>query len=260
MKEVQAPKSLVLTTDWHAIQYTHLHQYHANISQEYNKELKALGRGSHFVVSGFKVGLFSAVCNGKFACIARLTPGILVHDWTIIDYVQPMKTFKRYIYVMLFDEDDDPRPNQVYKLGTRYYHGMYGDGIDAVPTYSIIQALHESEDRTNFRTLYSFTLNSDYGKNGNIIDIPNIDFEDFRFPPNDTDPSDPKDPWYPSADDVIQLDPEPEIQEDDDNPFAPYPYDPTLPTWPCNGEEIPNPFYNPSNPSNPYPWDPSKWT
>ena len=262
MKAIQAPKNILLTSDWHAIQYTHLHQYHPNISQEYNKSLKAFGRGSHFVISGFILGVFSGVVNGKFTCIARLTPGILVHDWTIIDFVQPLKTFKRNIYIKIFDEDDEPRPKQVYKLGSRYYHGMYGDGIDAIPTYAILQCLRDTEDRTNFRTMYSFTLNDDYGKNGDIIDIPNIEVEDFRFPPNDTDPTDPIDPWKPDIP-PFPDDPDPETEDpnepDPNNPYYPYPYDPTLPTWPWNGEDVPNPFYNPEDPSNPDPWNPSKW-
>lgn len=219
MRPVRAPDVLELTNNWHEIQYTNLHQYHPHSSQEYNKLLKSMARGSYFVVNGFRLGLFSAIVDGGYeACIARLTPGILVHDWTVIDFVQPMKSFRKYIYIKLFDERDRPAPKLVYKLGSRYYHGMYGDGIDAIPTYDILQCIPSTDDRTNFRTMYSLSLNDLYGQDGSVIDIENIEVEDFRYPPNDVDPTDPIDPWYPSADKYILLNPDP--QNDPDSPVS----------------------------------------
>ena len=75
-------------------------------------------------------------------------------------------------------------------------HCIYGDGINATPTYSILKCIKGSDDHTNFRTFYRFTLSDNYGENGKI-DIPNINVDDFTTPPNDKDPTDPEDPWYP---------------------------------------------------------------
>lgn len=196
MRPINPPTSFTLTNNWHDIQFTNLHQYHAHVSQEYNKLLKAHGRGSFFIIKGFKLGLFKATINGKETLVARLTPGIYVHDWTIIDYVQPMRKSRLFIYIKVFDEDDHPAPRQVYKIGSFYYHGIYGDGINACPTYSIIKSIKGSDDHTNFRTFYRLTLGDDYGQNGKI-DIPNINVDDFTTPPNDKDPTDPEDPWNP---------------------------------------------------------------
>lgn len=199
MHKIPVPDSFQLTNNWYSIQYTNLHQHHANVSQEYNKLLKAHGRGSFFIIKGFKLGLFKATLNGIETCIAKLTPGIYVHDWTIIDYVQPLKKSGLPIYIKVFDETDLPGPKHIYKIGSRYYHGVYGDGINAVPTYSILQSIRGVDDHTNFRTFYRLSLTDLYGSNGDKIDIDNINVDDFRFPPNDKDPSDPDDPWDPHS-------------------------------------------------------------
>ena len=216
MDPIIGPQNLELTTDWYQIQQTNLHYYHPHISQEANKLLKTFGKGSFFIVSGFKLALFKAIVNGKQSCIARLTPGIYVQDFTVIDYTYPLRKLNKFIYVKLFDEDDQPLPKQIYKLGSRYYHGILGDGINAVPTYSIIQSLKHTADRTNFRTFYSLRLTDEYGSDGQIIDIPNIEIEDFRFPPNDTDPTDDPDPWDPNFHPDDPNNPEDDEPEDDD--------------------------------------------
>ena len=76
MIAIKPPDNFTLTSNWHDIQFTNLHQYHAHVSQEYNKLLKAHGRGSFFIIKGFKVGLFKSIINGKETCVARLTQGI----------------------------------------------------------------------------------------------------------------------------------------------------------------------------------------
>ena len=160
-----------------------------------------MGRGSYFVITGFKLGLFKSVINGKEACIAQLTRGQYVQDFTVIDYLYPLRQRnQKYIYMKLFDEDDLPKSKQIYYLGSRYYHGIIGDGINAMPTYSKFEVLKSNQDKDNFRTFYKFVLTDDYGSEGEIIDIPNINVEDFRFPPNDFEPSDHPDPWAPDRD------------------------------------------------------------
>ena len=119
-----------------------------------------------------------------------------------------LKNRDKYIYVPLFSEDDQPLPKQIYYLGSRYYHGILGDGINAMPTYSILQCLKYGADKTNFRTFYKLILGDEYGSDGQVIDIPNIIIEDWRFPPNDEEPTDPPDPWKPPF-------PEDEDEEDD---------------------------------------------
>lgn len=216
MNRVTAPDNFEITDNWHAIQFTTLHRGQPNISYEFNKMLKSFGRGSSFVVSGFNLGLFEATVNGKKSCIARITPGILVQDFTVIDFVQAAKENKKYIYVKVFDEDYKPLPGQVFKVGSRYKHGTMGDGIDARPSFSTIISLYETEDRANFKTLYSLSLNSNYGSGNKKIDIDNIDVEDFRFPPADRDPTDPTDNWSANITPVINYENNSEILRDDD--------------------------------------------
>lgn len=218
MNEITAPESFELTTNWHAIQYTNIRYNQPNVSQEYNRILKAFGRGSSFVVNGFKLGLFKATLNDEECLIARITPGILIQDWTVIDFVQHAKQYKDFLYVKVFGAKDKPLPKQAYKIGCRYYHGIYGDGLEAMPTYGILESLYETKDRANFKTLYSLYLNSGYGSNGETIDIEHIDVDDFRFPPLDRDPTDPIDPWYPTADNEINREHDPYIEPEDDYP------------------------------------------
>lgn len=212
MNPIIGPQNLELTSNWYDIQHTNLHYYHPHISQEANKLLKSFGKGSYFVIAGYKLALFNAIVNSKQTCIARLTPGIHVQDFTVIDFTYPMRKLNKFIYIELFNEDDQPVPKQVYYLGSRYYHGIIGDGINAQPTYSIIQTLKFGADKTNFRTFYRLTLDDEYGSNGQIIDIPHIIIEDFRFPPNDTEPTDPLDPWKPPF-----IPSDPNNPEDDEN-------------------------------------------
>lgn len=213
-KIVNAPQILQLTEDWSEIQYTNLHYYHPLKSEEVNKMLKAIGKGSFFVVRGFKLALFKTVIDGIETCVARLTPGILVQDFTVIDFIQKLKEDKRYIYVKLFDEEDDPSPGKIFKLGSLYYHGTIGDGIRRRATYSQLKSINiHTKNQTNFRTLYRITLNSNYGSSGETIDLDNIVVDDFRFPPIHIDPTDPEDPYYPNAENSIKVNPD-DISDD----------------------------------------------
>lgn len=206
---IEAPEILQLTTNWSDIQYTNLHYYHPIKSDEVNKLLKAFGRGSFFVVRGFKIAIFKDIVDGVEACIARLTPGILVHDFTIIDYIQRLKEEKKFIYVKLFDETDDPSPGKIFKLGSRYYHGTLGDGIRSAATYDVLESINIHERyQYNFRTLYRITLGKNYGSNGSIIDLDNIIIDDLRFPPTNVEVSDEVDPYLPNAEDVIKMNPD----------------------------------------------------
>ena len=207
---IQAPSSVALTEAWHEIQKTNLYMYQRVDSHETNQLLKALGRGSYFVVKGFKLALFKTTINGLQTCVARLTPGILVQDFTVIDFIQPLKELKQYIYVKVFDENDEPHAGQIFKIGSRYYHGTIGDGIQARPTYSTISAINLKTGNTNnFKTLYRLTLTSSYNSsNNNIIDLNNIIVDDFRFNISssgmtNSDPTDEKDDYFPSADQII---------------------------------------------------------
>lgn len=195
---IPEPSNYQLTTNWWDIQKTNIHQFQVDISLEHDKLLKAHGRGSFFVIFGYKLGLFKVVINGKWTLMAQLTPGMHVHDFTVIDYKEILGAQAKKIYIKCFDEDDNPTPHKVYKIGSWYYHGTIGDGIDARPTYSILKCVKATDDLTNFRTFYRLTLSTAYGANGDAIDIPEINVDDFRFPPKDGDPTDPVDPWEPA--------------------------------------------------------------
>ena len=58
----------------------------------------------------------------------------------------------------------------------------------------------------NFRTFYRITLGPNYTKN--TIDLNNIVVDDFRFPPINKETTDEIDPWEPSADNVIKVNPD----------------------------------------------------
>ena len=204
---VEKPKVLQLTDDWYDIQYTNLHYYHTMKSEEFNKLLKAFGRGSFFIIRGFKLAIFKDTVDGVDSCIARLTPGALVQDFTIIDFVQQLKESKKYIYVKLFDIHDDLLPGKIFKLGSRYFHGTIGDGIRRTATYSTIESISiNARNQNNFRTFYRITLGPNYTRN--TIDLNNIVVDDFRFPPINKETTDEIDPWEPSADNVIKVNPD----------------------------------------------------
>jgi len=73
-KIINAPQILQITEDWSEIQYTNLHYYHPLKSEEVNKMLKAMGKGSFFVVRGFKLAIFKTIIDNIETCVARLTP------------------------------------------------------------------------------------------------------------------------------------------------------------------------------------------
>ena len=204
---VDKPKVLQLTDNWYDIQHTNIHFFHALKSEEVNKLLKSFGRGSFFVVRGFKLAIFKDTVDGVEACIARLTPGILVQDFTVIDFVQQLKQAKKYIYVKLFDLHDSVMPGNIFKLGSRYFHGTLGDGIRRTSTYSTIESIPiNSRNQSNFRTFYRITLGENY--QANTIDLDNIIIDDFRFPPINKEVTDEIDPWEPNAEDIIKVNPD----------------------------------------------------
>ena len=222
---VEKPKILQMTEEWYDIQYTNLHYYHSLKSEEFNKILKAFGKGSFFVVRGFKLAIFKDTIDGVESCIARLTPGLLVQDFTVIDFVQRLKEDKKYIYVKLFDIHDDLLPGKIFKLGSRYYHGTLGDGIRRTATYSTIESISiNAKNQNNFRTFYRITLGPNYTPN--TIDLENVTVDDFRFPPFNKEVTDEKDPWDPSADDVIKVNPD----DPDPTPSSGSSTTPTTPT------------------------------
>lgn len=206
---VEKPKVLQLTDNWVDIQHTNLHYYHPLKSEEFNKILKAFGRGSFFVIRGFKIAIFKDTVDGYESCIARLTPGMLVQDFTVIDYIQQLKQDKKYIYVKLFDTRDTLLPGNIFKLGSRYYHGTIGDGIRRMATYSTIECLNINSSKiNNFRTFYRITLGPNY--TSNTIDLENIIIDDFRFPPINKEFTDERDPWEPNAEGFIKVNPDDE--------------------------------------------------
>ena len=214
-KIIEAPTSVALTEAWHEVQKTNIYMFQKIDSYETNQLLKALGKGSYFVVRGFNLALFKIQINNIWTCVARLTPGILVQDFTVIDYLQPMKELGQYIYVKVFDEHDAPSANTEYKIGSRYYHGTYGDGINARPTYSTISAINytKNENQTNFKTFYRITLDPNYPTD-HSVDLDHLIIQDFRFhvsPKTNSDPTDDPDKYSgifdedENADDINQF-------------------------------------------------------
>lgn len=197
---IDAPNIFDITDNWYDIQYTTLHQNQAINSNETNKLLKSFGMGSFFVIKGFKLSLFTVKINNVMSCVARLTPGIYVQDWTIIDYVQKLKPLKEYIYVKVFDLSDFPTPGRIFRVGSRYFHGLIGDGIDSRPTYSKIESINENGDINDFRTFYRISCSSNYPLNSNTIDLSKVIIEDLRFYPNNHDDMDQTDPYDPDID------------------------------------------------------------
>ena len=194
---IDAPNVFSITNNWYDIQYTTLHQNVAINSNETNKLLKSFGMGSFFIIKGFNISLFSTKINNVASCVARLTPGIYVHDWTIIDYVQKLKPLKEYIYVKVFDLSNDPMPQKTFRIGSRYYHGLIGDGIDSQPTYSKIECIDKNGDNIDFRTFFKITCSDSYPIHSNIIHLDKLIIEDLRFYPNNVDELDLVDPWNP---------------------------------------------------------------
>lgn len=194
---IEAPNVFDVTNNWTDIQHTTLHQNQAINSNETNKLLKSFGMGSFFITKGFNLSLFTAKVDNVMSCIARLTPGIYVQDWTVIDYVQILKPLKQYIYVKVFDLNDYPMPGRIFRLGSRYYHGLIGDGIDSRPTYSKFESISENGDNVDFKTFYRFTLSSSYPIQSDTIDLTKINIDDLRFYPNNVDSLDIVDPWDP---------------------------------------------------------------
>jgi hypothetical protein len=202
---IPIPDYYSMTTNWWEIQEDNLNMFSKDSSKDTNKLLKALGKGSFFVVYGFQLGLFVDIVDGKKTLMAELRPGIYVHDFTVIDYASILRPLEQNIYIKVFDEDDMPAPTQIYRIGSKYYHGIVGDGIEARPTYSTLVALSGTPSTTSssskfdhFRTFHRLTLNEYYGSNGDVIDLDNIDTEDERY---DQDPDDPIE-WEEPEEDI----------------------------------------------------------
>lgn len=199
--------STALTTNWWEIQTTHIYEDSPVSSDEHNRLLKAFGRGKQFVVIGFgDIELYyenivpGDVNTRVDALVVSMNPGIAVQDYTVLDFIGPMKakhTDPLKIYIHGFTTREPLVTGLIYDVGIRYRHGTIGDGIGRMPTYGVIESILSTADHSNFQVLYRLKLCEGYIPN--VIDVPHINVDDYRnqpiYPP--VDPWDPDDPNYP---------------------------------------------------------------
>ena len=139
-------------------------------SSEANKLLRAFGIGRDFICSGFEMSL-ELVESTTYAVYAVLTPGIYVQDTTVIDF---QDSTSNNINLKLYSASNLPGPGTVIYVGSQYYHGTVGDGIDAVPTYATLLKTQSLTSYANFTPFYKITILSGFD---GIKDLTNIQIE-----------------------------------------------------------------------------------
>lgn len=124
------------TVDFESIQTTSVYQHNSLSSTDVNKLVTSLGVGKNFISCNFDLTL-QLVSGYADTMYAVLTPGVCVQDYTVINFQDSMEA-DDLIYIKLYTATNLPGANTSIFIGPQYYHGTYGDGINAKPTYAKI--------------------------------------------------------------------------------------------------------------------------
>lgn len=161
------------TISFESIQSTAVYQHDAVKSDEVNKLIRSLGVGSNFLSSNFDMTLtletFGAISN----LYAQLTPGIFVQDNTVINFEDHMPKTDN-INIKLWSTSTAPGAGAIYYIGSQYYHGTYGDGINAKPTYATIIKTQSLTSFEHFVPFYKIKVLDGYS---GVTDITNLQVE-----------------------------------------------------------------------------------
>ena len=136
------------TTNFEDIQTTSLYEHNSLKSNEINRLVEAVGVGKNYIASNFDLSFSTGIYTQNnveiSALYAILTPGIIVQDYTVINFqdhfssVVSASQFDKTINIELFNENTIPGSNFSRFIGCSYHHGTYGDAINAAPTYASI--------------------------------------------------------------------------------------------------------------------------
>ena len=169
------------TSDFENMQTTSLYQHNALKSNEINRLIENIGVGKNYIASNFDISfIVSDPVSGDNTTpilYAVLTPGIIVQDYTVINFqdeynkINSLNPYDKTINVELLRNDVASSTSSGYSvfIGCSYYHGTYGDAINSSPTYASIIKLRWI-DSTNkfglnnkhFIPYYKITFNEGY--------------------------------------------------------------------------------------------------
>ena len=150
------------TTNWADIQLNSINMHAEVHSRVHNKLLQAFGAGANWVVKGFDLSIYADTVSGVNALCAQITPGVAVHDTTVIDFESGMAGKATHIYVKVFDINTAQPAQKTWYLGVRYNHGLVGSGITARPSVATLEAVPYGGDLTCFNAYYTLLLAPDY--------------------------------------------------------------------------------------------------
>lgn len=176
------------TSDFENRQTTYLYQHNSLKSNEINRLVESIGIGKNYIASNFDINfaVSEAIENRNESLFVTLTPGIIVQDYTVINFqdyynnVNSINPYDKFINIFICTIDDMVSSGDSLFIGCSYYHGTYGDAINASPTYATIMALKWNSgngfglDYPHFVPFYKLSFLESYG---GISDFNNIKVE-----------------------------------------------------------------------------------
>lgn len=168
-----------------SMQTTSLYEHNSLKSNEINRLVESIGVGKNYIASNFDLS-FVVSNDASPILYAVLTPGIVVQDYTVINFqdkFNALKTTKTYEKTINIEIE---RSNVTYHnystfIGCDYHHGTFGDGINAKATYATIRNLQWLGTSNKFGDNYKYfvpfyKLTFASGHNG-VNDSSSIDVE-----------------------------------------------------------------------------------
>ena len=167
-----ATTSPSVTVNFQSIQTTTIYQHNSLKTEEANKLTQMVGVGREYIAGGFELDLQYYIDGIHNTMYAKLTKGIFVQDDTIINFYNSMEADE--IVLRVYNAGNVPAAGDFIYIGSQYYHGTIGDGINAIPTYSTILVTRSLTSYDNFLPFYKLIFLPAY--NG-INDTTNIRIE-----------------------------------------------------------------------------------
>ena len=173
-----------VTTNWPDIQANSINMHAEVHSRVHNKLLNAFGAGSNWVVKGFDLTLYADTVSGVNSLCASISPGVAVHDITVIDFETGMASTTpktSAILLKVFDTSTPQPANKTWYAGVRYGHGLVGSGLSATPSVATMEVVPSGGNMVNFSVYYTLILDADYIPSTHGIDPTKIKVIDHRY-------------------------------------------------------------------------------